>query len=297
MPTVADLIDITRHRYLLAGHREDRNRLAVSLDETVEELELERDPGVLTRGSKLSIGLEDMYVWGSNGLRVDVDRGQFGTTARAHDDGARIIVNARPSPAEVLTALNETVTQVTNGGVFRVLHVDLESDGRSTIYPLDVDPGWIAPFDVRVQVHDGPVDDWPAVHAWEVTGNVPTDTGDTVALRLHVPVPAGQTIRLRYKAALTPGLVDLDDDVSDATGLEEWAVDILPLGAALALIPGREVARNRDDIQGDTRRAGEVPPNSQLVASRGLLVQYETRLAAIRRRLHQTWPMKMRPAR
>ncbi|MFP4512088.1 MAG: hypothetical protein ACLFRV_03970 [Acidimicrobiales bacterium] len=297
MTTAGDLVELTRNRYINAGHREERNRLAAAIDETAETFTTSWDLGPLTRGARISIGLEDMYVWSAEGKSVDADRGQFGTTATAHDEGDRILVNARPTPADTLAALNETVTDLSNRGIFAVDHVDITTDGASTAYNLPA-TNWIGPLDVRIQTKE-PAEDWPLLTRWRVADGI-ADDGDYEAgrvIRLFDALPSGRTVRVRYKTELTPALSSLDDNVEDKTGLYSWAVDLLPLGAALSLIAGREVARNRDDRQGDTRRANEVPPNAQLISSRGLSSQYESRLTAVRRRLLATYQTRLKATR
>jgi len=296
MTTVHQLIETCRQRYILAGHREERNRLATPVSDSDPVLSMTYALGSITRGSVISVGLEDCYVWSVNGATAEVDRGTFGSVAAAHDQGDTALVNARPTPQAVLAAINEVVIELSNMGLYQERHTDIVIDGAAVPYDLAT-IGYMAPIEVRVEV-DRTTDDWPLIFGWEVVGAAPTTQfASGRALRVFDSIPSGRTVRFRYQAELTAGLTGLDDDVETITGIPPWAVDVLPLGAAVLLTGGREIARSDDTSQGDTRRAEEVPPNANLLAVRGVLALYEQRIAAIRRRLNKTNPQRMRAVR
>jgi len=293
MTTVAALVEITRNRYINAGHREERNRLAAGITDSDESLTIEFDAGGLARGSRLSVGLEDMYVWSVQGSTVNVDRGQFGTTPAAHDQGDIVHVNARPSTADVVAAFNETITTLTNRGLFRVRHVDITGQPTTPAYDLPT-TGYIAPIDVRWK-DDAGDEDWPILRSWSVADSVATSGfASGRALRVMDVVRSGATIRFRYRAELSAALDALDDVVEDVTGLPAYATHLLPLGAALRLVAGREVARSRDDRQGDTRRAEEVPPNANLLSARGIQSMFDAEVQATLDRLNLEHPVRYR---
>lgn len=298
MPTTAELIDICRTRYINAGHREDRNKLSAGISDNETTLPLTFDAGTIVRGSKVSVGLEDMYVWSSQGTSAVVERGQFGSTADDHAQGAIVRINARPSPFEVLGALNDTIVDLSNAGVYQVRTVDIE-DASGVAYAYNLPTvGYKSPIDARALI-DGADDDWPLLHDWSIADGIPTDAPFTAgrAFRLFEPVQVGTTIRVRYKADLTDGLAALDDDVVGVSGIPAYAVDLLPIGAALKLTAGREIARARDDVQGDTRRAGEVGANHNLMAPRALMAMWDSQLTAVLNRQALEHPVRMKVIR
>lgn len=293
MTTVLELVDRTRNHYLNAGRREERNRLTSGVDASTDSLVVDFDTGGIARGAKISLGIEDMYVWGATGQTVDVQRGQFNTTAAAHDAGATILVNARPTPAEVVEQFDEVIHDLNGHGLFRVRTADVTVAATDTGYDLAL-TDYLAPIDVRVDTGSGE-DDWPLVHRWDLARDLPTSQfASGNALHLYENLPVGETVRFRYRSRLTAGLSALDQVVETVTGMESWMTDLLAMGAALRLMTGREIARNRDDRQGDTRRAEEVPPNAQLISVRGLREQFDVRLRAVQRSLLSTYPTRLR---
>lgn len=293
MTTVQELVDRTRNHYMNAGRREERNRLSDAIDASAESLGIDFDAGGIARGAKISLGLEDMYVWGVTGQTADVQRGQFNTTAASHASKATILVNARPTPAEVVEQFDEVIHDLNGHGLFRVRTADVTVTADDIAYDLAL-TDYLAPIDVRVEA-DGYAEDWPLIHRWDLARDLPTsDFASGNALHVYDYTPIGNTVRFRYRSRLTPGLSAMDDDVETVTGMESWMVDLLPMGAALKLMAGREIARNRPDRQGDTRRAEEVPPNAQLLSVRGLKEQFDQRLRAVQRSLLSTYPTRVR---
>lgn len=293
MTTVRELVDRTRNTYMNAGRREERNRLSDGIDASTESLGLDFDSGGIARGAKISLGLEDMYVWGVTGQTVDVQRGQFNTTAATHAANATILVNARPTPAEVVEQFDEVIHDLNGHGLFRVRTADVTVTAADMAYDLAL-TDFLAPIDVRVDTGTTE-DDWPLVHRWDLARDLPTSAfASGNALHIYEAVPVGQTVRFRYRSRLTSGLSAMDDVVETVTGMESWMTDLLAMGAALRLMTGREIARNRDDRQGDTRRAEEVPPNAQLLSVRGLREQFDVRLRAVQRSLLSTYPTRLR---
>jgi len=83
--------------------------------------------------------------------------------------------------------------------------------------------------------------------------------------------------------------LSFDDDVV-ALGLPETAVDIPPLGVAALLMQGQEARRAHQRVQGDPRRAEDVPITGALGVARDLRRIYEDRVNEEYARLQRFLP-------
>jgi hypothetical protein len=66
---VSELIEETR-RLLFGGQREERNKLTADIGPSDTSLAITYPIGQITRGTKLSLDLEDIYVWAASGSTV-----------------------------------------------------------------------------------------------------------------------------------------------------------------------------------------------------------------------------------
>jgi hypothetical protein len=288
MTTLADVIQRCLHNHLLTGHRELRNTLSGAINASATTLTLNYAPDGISTGSKISIDLEDLYVVDVNptARTVTVIRGQYGSTAASHSDAAVVMVNPKFSPFQIATETNNVLAELTTPGnnLFRPRTVTLTASATAVGYDMTSVTDDLGIIEVRYRV-PGPEKAWPYVDRWEYAKDLPTtDFASGRALIIHEGGYPGQSIQVRYKAKFV-SLANLADDVAGVAFLHAEAHDLLPLGAAIRLVTGREVKRNFDEVQGETRRAQEVPPGANLQSVRGLLAVYERRIAEEAERL------------
>lgn len=296
MTTPATAVARVRRDHLLAGHREERNRLASPATDAETTLTFQYDLGRIKGQARLSVGFEDMGVWeASDGAKTAVvERGDDGTTAVAHDVGDVVIVNSPFTPARVLAALEDELAALSSAGLFRMRTVDLTYDSAVMGYDLTGVADLTSVYEVRGAT-SGPEEDWPILDSWDVARDMPTTTfASGTALILRDEGEQGHTIRVRYRAPF--GVVDdpHTDDLQDDIGLPATADDLLQIGTAIRLVAPREVKRNFTEAQPDTRRSEEVPTGSQLQSVRGLLAVYERRIGEERLALLRQWPPRKR---
>lgn len=295
--TLADVISTCRNDYLLTGSREQRNKLAVTVNADDTLLTLSYDLSQLGLGSKVSIGLEDMGVWETNptSKTVTVQRADFGSTAAAHAVDDLVTVNSRFTNAQIARAINDELQALSASGLFRMRTVDLTYNAAVDGYDLTGVTDVLSVYQIRSQAV-GPENEWPLVPTalWQYQRDLDTSvfaSGHAVFIR--DALQPGYPMRVTYKAPFST-LSALTDDVVTTSGLPAEALDLLSLGAGIRLTVGREVRRNLDESQGDTRRAGEVPPGANIGANRALVAWRQQRLAEERRRLAQRYPMASR---
>ncbi|HUR18891.1 MAG TPA: hypothetical protein VMZ51_08160 [Acidimicrobiales bacterium] len=293
--TTRQVVDDTR-THLLSGAREAQNKLVTGIDASVTSLMVTYPLGQIKAGSRISIGLEDMYVWAASATTVTVERGQFGTGAEAHNANDIITVNPKVSDAEIVREINNELADLSspNNALFRVATTDIVTS--PTVVGYNLPTGLIDVLDIRWRAI-GPEKVWPTADHWEVVqSQSTTEFASGISLMLHDGVDPGASLRVVYKAVFTPTVV-LTDVVPTVTGIPTTAVDILALGAAIRCIAGREVRRNFTDNQGDTRRAEEVPPGAILGSTRNLVAIRSQRIAAEATRLADLYPSQNRHRR
>lgn len=298
MSTVADLIANCRNDYLLVGSREERNLLAADLTADATSVAMTYEIPPLGRGAKLSIDLEDFYVWDVNqtAKTATVQRGQFGSTAAAHTTGATVRINARVTDAQILRAVNDELKALSANDLFQIKTVDLSYkaavDGYDLAGVTDVLSVWM----VRYKSPTADTE-WPVISPslWEYQRSLPTTSfASGHAIFIRGEAWPGQTIRVWYRAPFSATLAANTDNVTTVSGLHAEAVDLLALGAAVRLTAGRETHRNFEETQGDTRRATEVPPGANIGGWRQLMAYRTQRLREEQQRLARLYPVRVR---
>lgn len=297
MTTLADVISTCRNDYLLTGMREQRNKLNGALDASATTVNCLYDLRQIDLGTKIGVGLEDMYVWDANtgAKSFIVTRGDFGSTAATHPDGALVTVNPRFSDAQVYRAVNDELRSLSAAGLFHMRTVDLTYNAAVDGYDLTSVTDVLSVHQIRGK-RVGPEKEWPLVSRalWEHQRDLDTTifpSGEAVFIR--DALQPGYPVRVTFKAPFT-ALAALTDDVVAVSGLHAEALDLLALGAGIRLTVGRETTRNLGESQGDTRRAGEVQAGANIGANRALQAWRSQRLAEERRRLAQRYPMAVR---
>jgi hypothetical protein len=299
--TTADVLSQARNDYLLTGNTERLNRIDTPLDASTETFSLERELKNLKEGNKLSCELEDMYVLDVNegSKTVTVIRGYYGTTAAAHPVNAVLTTNSRFTDAQILRTVNAELASLSSPavGLFRMSHVDVTYNDAVMGYDMTGTSGITVQSIWQVRYKNtGPEKDWPVLDNWALqTQSDTTQFASGNAFFLRDSGYAGNPVRIWYKTTFAP-LATLTDNVLTVSGLHLEAHDILPLGAAVRLTVGREIKRNFDESQGDTRRAGEVPPGANVGAFRVNLAWRAQRIKEEAQRLQTLDPMRLRSA-
>lgn len=292
MTAAADSIARTRG-HLMTGQRDVLNQLAGSIDGTTESITLSRAMRTLTEGARITVGLEVMYVWGTSGAGATVMRGADGSTATAHDAGEVVRVNPIASDFEILTALNDTLRDLSSPerGLYRVTSADFTYNPSIMGYDLGDLGDVLDIWRVRWQT-SGPEKDWPRVPRsfWDWDQNAdPADFASGNQFVLKAGGEAGRKVRVTYKAGFTP-LASLTSDLLTDAGLHTEAHDLPPIGAAIRLTAGRDVKRSEMSAQPEPRRAEEVPMGGASQAMRPFIALYAERCSAERARLMKRYP-------
>lgn len=276
MTLASDLISDTE-RHLMSGDRDEINALAATIANTDQTITVTYELGGIAQGAYLGLDLEVLYVWAvdENTKTVTVQRGMVGSVPATHSANAIVYVNPKVSKWDMFNALNAQINDMSTppGGLFQVKEFTLTSEAVRESYPIPA--GVIDILEIRYQP-PGPAMRWNRIgrHDYQVMRNMPT-TGDGgfgtgTGLRIEPRLYPGRVITVRY-AAVFDTLTTLDDDVTAVSGIPQSAVDIPSLGAAYRLITVKEAKRSFMESQGDSRRAGEVPPGSAARAGAAIL--------------------------
>lgn len=295
MTTVAAVIERTR-RHLYSGEtRDERNRLSGSLTSSAVGLGLVGSAGGIAIGSTLAIDLEELYVWNvTGGTNCEVSRGEGGSTAATHDAGATIFVNPKFSAFAVLQAINEELVDLSapTNGLFDVGTVTLDYVAGTDAYDLTSVADLIDVISVEYDAVDG-TERWRTLprSAWRLRRDMPSaDFPSGLSLTVNGYAESGADMRVSYRKPFAATLSTLAQVVETVSGIDATATDILSLGAAIRLLAGTEVARNFL-VQGDTRRADEVPPQARASQMRALQQLRSARISAEKARLYAKYPV------
>lgn len=298
--TTADLIFETR-RHLQASQPEELNRInanvAANLANTTVTFTYSLKgikPGVM-----IACGLELMHVWAvdESAQSATVVRAFNGSTLSALTAGD--IVRVRPrwdGDFGIFKALNAELADLSSptNGLYRVLAVDLTYNASTRGYNLTSVGDVIGEPLAVLAKSSGSMADWPEIRSWRYETNLPTaDFASGKAIFLHQGGYQGQTVRVIYKAPFG-ALTALDNVVETVAGISSTAIDIPPLGAAIALLAGRPIKRSFTEAQPDSRRAEEVSVADVINAQRPLMARYEQRVRAEAIRLEAQYPIRKR---
>lgn len=287
MPTARDWVSEARG-HLMSGYQEELNRIEVAMDASQVLVNLAFDPKALSQGTVISIDLEDMYVWQVAAKQLTVERGFNGTAKTAHAINSLTLIRPKFTPARIFKALNDSIGELSSpdNGLFQVKTTDVPYNPVKGFYNLPGD--MLTP--IEVYYYDGLSDVHP-VRQWDfIRGQDAAVVASGQALRVWDGVP-GANLRVLYKARYVR-FTTLDDDVA-VSGLDPEQYDIPPLGAAVRLVPPRDVKRSFSEAQGESRRGGEVPPGAARQAVSGIAAIYQQRIAQERTVLQAKYPYVM----
>lgn len=293
MSTASDWVgDVRSH---VDGERGERfNRLAATYTAGSGTVTLLRDLNGIGANTVITIGLNTLLVeaTSSTAKQLTVIGGHNGSTDIDAPSGSLVRVGPRFTDHRIFRALNDTLTSMSNpkAGLFAVGTAVLDYDGVREGYGLTA-PNLLNVLDVHRDEY-GPERSWPRVPAtsWDLARSADTTDFPTgLSLRLRGQVDAGVGVRVTYASTFT-ALAALSDNLT-VTGLHAEAWDIPPVGAAIRLMSGREVARTNMASQPDPRRAEEVPPGSTTSSVAGLRALYAQRMGEEAARLRSRYPI------
>ena len=290
MTTIANMVADAR-RITYGSMTEQINLIASNAAGGAETISLELDVSGITPGMILSSGLNVWYVKGSNvaSKQVFVIPGYDNAPEDSVTAGDKVFIKPRITDWYLFNAINDEIRKLSSptNGLYRV--------GTWTV---DVSPTYQT-YEVPSEALDmtnilrvryrwpGTPDVWSDIrtssYRWIVS-----ETGNKI--QLLVNVPSGTEIEFTYKAPFVEA-TSLGDDPVDDCGLAATMLDLPPLGAASMLLKTTDSRRNQIGVQGDARRAAEVPPGANLSSSAILDREYKMRVQDEYARLVQRFPI------
>ena len=290
MTTIANMVADAR-RITYGSMTEQINLIASNAAGGAETISLELDVSGITPGMILSSGLNVWYVKGSNvaSKQVFVIPGYDNAPEDSVTAGDKVFIKPRITDWYLFNAINDEIRKLSSptNGLYRV--------GTWTV---DVSPTYQT-YEVPSEALDmtnilrvryrwpGTPDVWSDIrtssYRWIVS-----ETGNKI--QLLVNVPSGTEIEFTYKAPFVEATGLSDDPIVDC-GLAPTMLDLPPLGAASMLLKTTDSRRNQIGVQGDARRAAEVPPGANLSSSAILDREYKMRVQDEYARLVQRFPI------
>ena len=295
--TAADLIEITKTRYLLGYQQEQRNRLSADYTSGQTTLAFQYSLGPIKAGTTLSVGLNTFYVWDVNetAQTASVEGGYAGSTDADANSGTPVQVSPRWSNSDIFQALNEELNSLSSplSGMYQMLQTELTYNPARVGFDLPGLTDVTSIYEVRYTEPDllarTPVLDR---NMWRLErNNLTSEFSSTYSLKISQSLYQGQKVTVLYQAPFT-AFATYNTEVA-ATGLSATAWDILPLGAALRVGAGAEARRNSISSQPDTRRATEVPPGAAAGSWRQLAALRVQRIAEEASRLAAAYPRRL----
>lgn len=296
MTSVADLISVTKRRYLLGGANEQRNQLDAPYTAGQSRLTFKYDLRGIQAGNLISVGLNTFYVWSADtsSKTAVVTGGQNGSTDANADQGDTVWVSSRFSDFDIFNALNEEILALSSPavGLFAPKSVEFAYSAARDGYNLPGVANVISIIEVRYDTPDtrGLT---PALNAGDYRlerNYLTSENASTFSLKMFRGGYPGRNVTVLYRAPFTP-YTSIGQDAT-ASGLTPSQLDIPPMGAALRLLVGREIRRNDTSTQGDTRRAEEVGPGAAAAATRNLASARAERIAQETSLLLSTYPLR-----
>jgi hypothetical protein len=256
--------------------------------------------GIVRPGQQIAMDLELFYVTGVDNTTntVSVLPGWRGSTKASHAAGAIAYIEPKFSNFDIAQQINHDLAALSapGNGLYQMKTVDITFNPIMRGYDMaGVHPGIIDVYDIEYKQATA-THYWPRMDRWKLVRNM-TDSAfpSSMALMIYEGAWPGLPLHISYKAPFND-LLYLTDDLVSVAGLPSTATDLPPLGAALRLVPGREVSRNFADVQNDARRAVEVPAAAVMNSILGLEKTRQMRIDEEAGRLQRMYP-SIRPGR
>lgn len=289
MTTVGDLIDTTIRQHLEMTGPLGVNRLEASMTATQETVELDWQPDPEPApGHYIEIGNEAMLVLATNGVNLEVLRGQWGSTARAHSATDLVTIQPRFLRRQVLVEVQDEIRSwpTTLYGVSRT-----DISWASSAHDVDLDGATGKEVTKLLDVRLKPTGDEPWFDLSTAVEVFPVDTDDfSSGWRLHALRGfSASTVQITYAHEFYLDDLDEDIDLEEDVGLSASMLDIVRYGVGGRLLTSQEGERARLDQQGQRRFAEEVPPQHQLTAAEAMMKLRDKRLQDEEERLISRW--------
>jgi len=288
--TAQTWIDRTRD-LLLSGTVETLNRLDVNINDSVGTIQVEFETGPIVAGSIIEIGTELMYVTNVTSKdNIGVMRGYGGSTAASHTDGDVLRVSPQYPAHMILDALNDDLADLSSprNGLYQVKTTTFTANSTLDGYNLAADA--VGVHQVTFTDKDDSLSE-PEVRRHTIRRNRATDDfASGVALILFDTPTPGQNVRVEYTAGFTA--LSATSTALSTTGLHSEAYDLPPMGAALAIMSFKPIARESITHQAPMRRSDEVQSGAISASIRDLRFRRQERINAEAARLHVLYPTK-----
>ena len=287
MTTINDLIfDVKRVAY--AGLPEKINLMSASANPGATTLSMELDISGITEGTVLSSGLNVWYVKGTipSTNQVLVVPGWDNSPQESATTGDIVYIRPRVTHWQIFNSLNDEIRRLSSPavGLYSLQYWNTESDPTYQTYPVPASATVTDIARVRFRM-PGTTDVW---------GDLPNSAyrydkvnGIVQLLRM---VPSGTDVQFIYKAPFVAA-TSVTDDLQTVCKLAETMNDIPVLGVVTALMQTTETRRNSTQIQGDTRRAAEVPASANAAAASMMRKEYDERIREEYARLVSSLPI------
>ena len=287
MTTMNDLIfDVKRVAY--AGLPEKINLISASANAGATTLSMDLDISGITEGTVLSSGLNVWYVKGtiSTANQVLVVPGWDNSPTSSVTSGDIVYVRPKITHWHIFNALNDEIRRLSSPavGLYSLQYWTTESDPTYQTYAVPASATVTDIARVRFRM-PGTTDVW---------GDLPNSAyrydkvnGIVQLLRM---IPSGTDVQFIYKSPFVAA-TGIDDDVQSVCKLAETMNDIPVLGTVMGLMQTTETRRNTTQIQGDTRRAGEVPSGANANAASMMRREYNERVTEEYARLTASLPI------
>lgn len=298
MTTFASLVEETFRR-LLPAQMDLTASLNGTLTATGNSITLSGPmAGTVSYGMRLSLGSEILYVtsFSTTTLQAEVVRGFDGSTPASHTSGSLVYINPKFTAFDIQGAINEELDALSGPDkLFQVKTLTITYNPVFTGYDFPATDGIFDVLGIRYKIAP-PTHNYPPIKSWWWTDHMtdPTYPSGKI-LKIDQGGWPGMPIHVWYASSFTP-LTALTQTVQSVSGFPLTANDILPIGAAIRLVYGREIKRNFIESQPDPRKAPEVPAGAIVNSVKGLETMYLARIDTERSRLMRRYRgLRVRP--
>lgn len=281
MTTIVQLVQQARFLLFGSSTRDRVNFLADDLSATGTALNLTLDAQDYAVGDYIESNFESMLVTAVSSNTLTVQRGMDGTVPASIIAGTLVRIRPIVTDYALFLDMQAELADLSSphNGLYQVRTADLHVTNSANGYDLGLAD---ATKLIKARTSDQTNDWWRPTGVSMETGHVDFTSGVAIFLRGL----SGRLLRVWVQAPF--GALTLTAAV-ETTGLATTAMDLLPIGAAYRTAIGREFARDIFESQGDTRRAGEVPPGAERQGLTPFVALRATRIAAEKARLDQLW--------
>lgn len=292
MTTVYDVCADAR-RMAYGSMSEQINVAAANVVSGGSSISLQLDATGITPGTIISSGLNVWYVTSvsTQNNSVAVIPGYDNAPKVAVTQGDIIRIKPRVTDWYLFSLFNDEVRKLssTTSGLYKIGYWATTVEPSYQTYEVPTAAvDMVNLLRVRYRIPGTP-DVWtalnPSSYNWQATPN-----GNRVQILINIP--SGTDIEFTYKGPFTAA-TSLNDDVVDDCGFADSMTDIPALGMVTTLLRTTDARRNQISTQGDSRRASEVGPSTNLSSAAAFDRDYKARIQDEYARLIQRYPIYM----